>query len=184
MNEEVLNANLLLYRKKLENVLDVDLTNFFNDFSDKLKVATFSSTVDSGAAYEGALIHTTLKVISKYAFKINEMLPENKRVDSKSLIKVCLLQHISKVDSFIKTTEDWKIKKGVLYDFAPTNNSLRTGLKSVIIALKYGIQFSDDELEAMTILDREDTQAKYYASMLSVIVRQANELASTLLREK
>lgn len=182
MNEEYLNSNLLLYRKKLESALETDLTQFFDAVGDKLKVATFASTVESGAAYDGALIEVTLKKITKFAVNINQLLPEDKQVDKKSLVKVCLLQHISKIDFFIKSTEDWKIKKGILYEFAPTTNSLRTGLKSLSICMNFGIQFTPDEMEAMTILDREDEQAKYYCSTLALIVRQANELSNNILR--
>ena len=182
IGEEALNSNLVLYRKKLENVLDVNLSQFFDDLSDKLKVATFASTEDSGEAFEGSLIHVTLKVISKFAFKINEFLPQANQVNARSLVKVCLLQHISKMDFFVKTSEDWKIKRGILYDFAPSYNSLRTGLKSLYICLNYGISFTPDEIEAMTILDREDEQSKYYCSTLALIVRQANELANNVLK--
>ena len=42
-----------------------------------------------------------------------------------------------------------------------------------------GITFTPQEIEAMTILDRDpsDEQARFFASTLSIIIKQANELA-------
>ena len=183
MDEEILNTNFLLYRKKLEDAVCIDLTDMFNEIGENIKKSTFSSIEESGVAFEGALIIMSLKRISKYAFKINEMLPETLKVDVKSLIKVCLLQHISKAFMFSKCKEDWKIKKGMIYEFTPTTNALKGGMKSLIIALKYNIPFNEDEIEAMTCLDRNNKKKKYYSSMLSLIVRQANELASYTSRK-
>lgn len=177
MDESILNSNFLLYRKKLETVCDEDLSQFFDDLGELIKNATFSSIEESGLAYDGSFVIMVLKNISKYAFKLNEMLNEDLKVDTKSLIKVCLLHHISKIFLYKKTKDEWKKSKGMIYEYNETNNALKGGLKSVSICLKYGIKFTEEEIEAMTIMDRDDEQSKYYSSMLSVLVKESNELS-------
>ena len=43
--------------------------------------------------------------------------------------------------------------------------------------MKYGISLTENEIEAMTLTERYDEQAKYFSSLLGIIVRQSNELA-------
>ena len=60
------------------------------------------------------------------------------------------------------------------------------GLHSVLLCHDLGIELTPQEVEAMTITDRtnDDLQAKYFASPLSVILRQANELTRMQIKNK
>ena len=177
MTEEILNANYILYRKKLENACDMDLSSLFDDMGENIRTATFATNEDSGCAYDGSLIVMTLKNIAIYAFKLNSLIHPSLQVDTKSLVKVCLLQHISKANMFVKTEDKWKLSKGINYEFVPSTVALNVSMKSISICMKYGISLTENEIEAMTLTERYDEQAKYFSSLLGIIVRQSNELA-------
>jgi hypothetical protein len=180
ITEEVKNQNFILFQKKLEK-LGIDIQPMIDGIGDKLLNAPCSTSIDSGLAYDGALIHNILKVITPYAVRINELLPDSIKVDKISLVKVCLLHQLSKALMFIPNDNTWEIeKRGMLYKYAESNLALKTGIRSLILCQEYGIKFTPEEVEAMTIIDREptDEQARFFANPISVIVRQANELAT------
>ena len=184
MTEDVMNANFLVYRKKLEQAVNVDLTSLFEDYGESIKVSPFSSVEDSGTAYDGGFVEYVLKKFTKTAVKLNELLPQDLICDKNSLVKVCLLQHLPKVKLFVKTKEDWKIKKGVLYDVVQQPTVLRNGENTIMLCMKYGIPLTNEEAEAILSIDRVDDQSKYYSTLLTMIVRQANEMASYVCRNQ
>lgn len=140
--------------------------------------ATFSNMATNGLAYDGALLQTILYKLTPYALKINEMFPEELRVDKSKIIKVCLLHQIAKSTRLIKNDNEWEIKRGVLYKYNPSNPSIRCGLQSLQMCYENGIQFTMDEVEAMTVNDRDlsDDQARWHSSLFSSIIRQASEM--------
>lgn len=182
--EELKNQNYEIYLRKLESV-GVRTDGIVDRLGEKLKNASYGVDKKSNAAYAGALLQNVLRTTTVYAVKINDMLPEDIRVDKNSLIKVCLLYQISKAEMIIPNDNTWEIEnRGILYKFAENKIALKGGIKSLILCQECGITFTAEEIEAMTILDREDTdtQAKYYANPISVILRQAHEL--TLLKNR
>jgi hypothetical protein len=152
-----------------------------------LDTASYSTKSDTGLAYDGALLNTVLTKLAVFAIKINELYPEEIRADTNSIVKVCLLQHISKCKRLEKSEDEWRIKRlGELYTYADGNPAIGTGLHSLIMATTAGIEFTPTEVEAMTIIDRkeDDMQAKYYSSILTNIIRQANELTYIQINKK
>ena len=148
-------------------------------FGDLMHIASYHTKNDYGLAYEGSMIETVLTKLASFAVKLNDIYPEQVRVDKKSLIKICLLQHISKANRFIKSTDEWRANKlGEIYTYTNGMPAIGIGLHSLMIAVDCGIQFTPFEAEAMTIIDRsdDDMQAKYHSSMLSNIVKQANDM--------
>jgi len=114
-----------------------------------------------GFDYEGGLIEFALKV-TDYAIKINDILPEEKRVEKDALIKFI----------FVATMADCV-------------SSLSRFPRILVFALKNGIELGDKELEAIEhILDTSNviiydrTIAKL--PTMVVIVEQAKELAHQL----
>lgn len=178
MSEEQKEKNYNLFIEKL-NKFGVDTTNLVASMGILLKNATFINTNENGLAYDGSLIEIILKKITPYAVKINDLLPQSKQVDKSSLVKVCLLHQIAKAVRFVPNDNQWEREKRLMnYKYNPNNPSIRCGLHSVAICMQNGIQLTTEEIEVMTIMDRESTdeQAKYYSSIMSTIVRQANEL--------
>lgn len=148
-------------------------------YGDAINNASYSTTNESGMAYDGSLIEIALTKLASYAVKINSLYPENLRVDINSVVKVCLLQHISKAIRAEKSTNEWRVKNlGEVYRYVKNSPAIGTGLHSLAMAVECGIEFNAYEVEAMTINDRadDDLQAKFHCSMLSSIVKQANEM--------
>ena len=86
---------------------------------------------------------------------------------------------------FVPVTEQWKINKGILYDF---NNelpsSLKLGERSIYLCMKYGIKLSEEEYEAMRILDKDEDKTNSFMNPLCEIVKIANQLAAIELCQK
>lgn len=185
MNEELKEKNYLLFKQKMEKY-GVEANTIDGFFGDKLKNATFLMVKENGdAVYDGALLHVVLRTLTPYAIKLNGLLPENIQVNQDSLVKVCLLHQISKAVMFEPNDDEWqKEKRGCLYKYSKTDASLRMGMRSVFIAQELGIKFTEVEMEAMTILDRQfdDKQSNFYSSPLSTILRQAAELTYLTLK--
>lgn len=177
-----------VYFKKLSScgVSDEACKLLRDKYGDLLHIASYNTTADSGLAYEGSLIETALKKLAVFAVKINDIYPEQISVDKLSLVKVCLLQHISKAVRLVKSTDEWrKNKLGELYTYTSGMPAIGIGLHSLIMASECGVDFTPFEAEAMTIIDRkdDDAQAKYFSSMLTNIVKQANEMVYTYSHE-
>lgn len=177
LTEEKINLNFELFKKKLSSI--VDATKLIDNYGELLKKATYSfSNKESEFCGEGFLLNTILRVLTPNALKINELLPEEKRVDVNSIIKVCLLHQISKSTMVVLNDNKWEIEnRGMIYKFLPSNVALKCGMRSVAICIQCGIELTEEELEAMSNLDKEeDKQMKYYSSPLAIILKQANEL--------
>ncbi len=172
--------NLNLYLTKLEQV-GVSTTNLTDSFKEKLKNGSFVTQDDHGQAHDGSLLDVVLWILTPYAIKLNDLLPESIRVDRNKLIKVCLLHHISKAVKLIANDNQWEVQKlKRMYKYDDSLPSIRTGLHSAVIASQeFGVQWTAEEIEAMTVNDREltDDQARFHSSIFSNIVRMANELS-------
>ena len=177
MTEETKQHNFELFIKKLSQ-LGINTDAMVSSIGDKLKNATFNISTESGLCGDGTLIETVLKTLTPFAVRLNGLYPENIRVGQNTLVKICLLHQIAKAVRIKPSTEEWKIKKGQLYDYDSEQPSIRTGLHSLILAQNFGIPFTVKEAEAMTVNDREmtDDQARWHSSLLASIVRQANEM--------
>lgn len=183
INEEKINKNYLLWITKLEdnNCFSEKLVDLYGGL---IKISSYGMSLDTGAAYDGALITTILWKICKYAININNMLPDNLQVDKKSLLKVCLLQHIGKAVMYKKQDNAYNISKGYLFKFNDNlDTSLKCGERSIFMCMESGIPLTEEEYEAMKIIDKDDdSKQTYYSSLLTTIVKNANSLANAELK--
>jgi len=134
---------------------------------------------DNYNAFDGGLIAHTL-LVTKYAISLNEILPESIRVDVQSLIKVCLLHQIGKVRLFTPCKSEWhKEHQGKMYDFNKELTAMRIGERSVFYVISNGGSLTETEFQAIINFDKpnDDKMSKWYSSTLSLILKQANELA-------
>lgn len=130
-------------------------------------------------AFPGGLIDHILKV-TKYAVILNESLPENLRVDKKSIIKVCFLHQIGKTFLFKFCESEWHRKNaGKMYDFNEDLISMRVGERSAYYTLTYGVSLTEEEYQSIINFDKseDDKQSKWYGSTLSTLLKQSNELS-------
>lgn len=186
MTEEKKTKNLELFIKKL-NQLGIETDVLIEKYGEKLKNASFTNTNDYGNAYDGSLLEIVLKVLTPYAVKINELLNEGQSADKNTLVKVCLLHQIAKAVRLVPNDNQWEVeKRGMVYKYDPSLPSIRCGLHSVSMCFECGIPLSTEEIEVMTINDRDlsDDQARWHASVMATVVRQANELTYIQINEK
>lgn len=185
ITEEQKEKNFEIYLKKLKQV-GVDLTQLIES-GFPLKDGSFTNSNEFGNAYEGSLIEIVLKVLTPYAVKLNELLPEEQRVNKDTLVKICLLHHIAKAIRLVPNDNQWEIeKRGMTYKYDGNQPSIRTGLHSMMLAINAGIMFTPEEAEGMTTNDRDltDDQSRWHASVMSTIIRQANELTYIQINKK
>ena len=145
-------------------------------------------SVDTGLAYPGALlVHINLftNIAERLAKMVCGTFPN---ITRETLLKVCLLQHLSKIEMYEPNDNQWEIeKRGMVYKFAETEGCLKFGERSALNALNLGVELTPTEFEAICCLDKDGEEAKnrkYVVSILSTIVRQANELAYAIERER
>ena len=189
MEENLKISNYGKYKKRLEVYVGEESASKIIEMlggDDAIVNATYASKEDSGLAYEGSFTKTIL-TLTGYAISINEMLPEAVRADKNSIAKVCLLSQIAKVQMFTPNPNDWeKEKRGIIYAFKPLPGALRTGERSILIAMNCGVGFTEEEFEAMRILDKDfddDNYSKIFSSVLSVVIKQASEIINVINRK-
>lgn len=170
--------NFKIFITKLEEV-GVPTKVLVEKYGDAIKSATFSHRSEYGLAYDGALLQVILYKLTPYAIKMNELYPESMRVNRNQLIKVCLLHQLAKSVRLTKNSNEWQAKNyGQPYMFSPNQLSIRTGLHSLAMCQECGINFTLEEVEAMTTNDRDatDMQAKWHSSIFASIINNASEM--------
>ena len=157
--------------------------------ADKLKeefaASPCTTTEDAGTAYKGALlIHINL--LMGISQRMVRMIAGTFSIDEDSLLKVCCIMHLAKRHMFIENENEWEVKnRGLLFKFNELEGCLKCGERSALEALNNGVNITPTEYEAITSLDNmEDTVRNPYNSVLTLVVRQANELAYAIEKER
>lgn len=184
LTQEQKEKNFSTFKRYLTKLIGDTETNrlFFNLGGESAIIeASFGMTKDSGCAYSGAFLENVLR-IADIAMNINDnIFPEEKRVDAKSIYRSVLLQHLAKVVMYEDNTNQWEIdNRGIVYKFKNTNVVLKGGERVILLLLKSGIQdITEEEFEAIRIVDKmkeDDFVITKHVSTLACIIRQANEL--------
>lgn len=139
---------------------------------------------DSGNAYKGALlIH--INMVIGIAQRIAKMISGTFQIDENSLVKVCMLMHLGKRFMFEPTDSEWDAKRGFPFRFKDNNFALKSSDLSIIEAGNNGVHLLPEEYEAIKAADGDDTNGKkMFQNILSTVVRQANELAYCIEKER
>jgi hypothetical protein len=107
------------------------------------------ATTNSFNSFDGGLILHILNT-TKYAISFNDMLPEDKKVNQDSLIKVCFLHQLGKAKMFTPQTDEWRrTKLGELYTFTENTLSMKVAERSIYFAMKGKIDLTEDEVFAI-----------------------------------
>lgn len=179
------------YYKGLEKTIGSELADGIIDAlggPEKVAEAPFFNLDESGVAYEGAFSRSVIRLI-KIAYNINDTLPDHLKVDERSINKVCLLSHIAKVQLYLPNDNNWEVtNRGMVYKYNnDLKGALRVGERSLLIAMNEGVKFTEDEFEAMRIMDKDgadDNYSKYFSSPLSMVIRHANEMLDYINRSR
>lgn len=194
LTEEKRNLNFVLWTKKLKDY-NCYSESLINELGEKLKNASFNMNEANGGCYDGSLIEVILNNLCTLGYHINELAfglnDKGKRnhpflnVNTEMIMRVLLLQHISKAEYFITQTENWKKNKGYLFDFnGELETQLKMGERSAFLCMKHGIQLSEIEFEAMTIVDKDDKCFNSHQNQLVVLVKTINQLVAVELQRK
>lgn len=164
--------------------------NTFYDTADlygKLRTASCALNEDTGCAYPGSLL-VHINLTTALALRIYKMISGTfNNISEESIVKVCCLMHLSKIEMYEPNDNQWEVdKRGLLYKFSDKlTGKLKFGERSILNAMNIGIKLEPEEFEAIKCLDNEkDSITKYGDSILTTIVRQANELAYAIEKEK
>ena len=189
LNDDIKVNNYAKFKHYLNNLVGEDVADKLVQIvggEDILMNTSFGMNEESHTAYDGALIKISLE-IADYASKLNNLLPEDIRVPNSVIYKVALLHHIGKAVMYVKNDNDWEIKnRGIYYKFKSNEIPLRCGERSILLTMSAGVKFTDEEFEAMRVVDKiseGDTAIRWYGSTLSMLIRQANEII-TLVEKK
>lgn len=194
LTEEKKNLNFVLWTDKLKDY-GCYSESLINAIGEKVKNASFNCYELNGGCYEGSLIDVILNNLCTIAVHINEKgLGINEKgkirhpflcVNTEMLIRILLLQHISKAEMFIANGEKWKRDKGYKYDFSgDLETQLKVGERSAYLCMKHGIDLSEIEFEAMTIIDKKEECFNSHITPLALLVKIVNQLVSVELQKK
>lgn len=154
---------------------------------DELIKTPVTVSLDSGVAYDGALIFHTI-MIWHFANKLLPIYEKIDKINVKSLAKVTVLHQLGKIGMFTPNQDEWQVKKlGKVYSFVENNVCMKTGELSKMVCSNAGVKFTIDEYEAMSILDKSNEdfeKSNKYHSHLSTIFKMASDLAYSLQRER
>lgn len=185
LTEEIKNKYFNSFIKKL-NEIGVNTVTLQEKYGEKIKNASFASKNYDGMAYEGSLLEVILYHLTPIALKENESFEELK-VDKEKIIKICLLQHLSKAVRMIKNDNQWEVReRSIIFKYNENNPAIKTGLHSVALLSECGINLTVDEIEAITVIDRDtnDSQSNLFSSVCAEIIRIANIKNYIFYRER
>lgn len=155
--------------------------------TEKLMNTPAAPSLDSGVAYDGAVVFHTI-MVWHFANKLLPIYNNIGTINQTSLAKVISLHQLGKIDMFEPNHDDWQVKKlGKVYNFTETGVCLKTGERTKLLCSNAGVLFTPEEYEALSILDKTpeeyDNMTKY-RTHLSTIVKMASDLAYTVARER
>jgi len=194
LTEEHLNTNYLLFIQKLQKY-NCYSDKLFEKYGEDIKYASFSTMEKFGGAYRGSLIDITLNVLCKIGYVMNEMVfgfDKNGRikfplmcVNSEKLMRVLLLMNIAKAEMFIPNPNDWRRNNGTPYDFnQDLATNMKLGQRCVYLCNTYGISLTEDETEAIYMIDNENDEGIRFRSPLAAIAMAAQSLTLVELRQR
>ena len=156
---------------------------------DKLKNELLASpcalTEDMGTAYKGALL-MHINMTCALAQRMIKMISGTFQINEDSILKVCCLMHLSKRFMYVENDNEWEIKnRGLFFKFAKDmEGCLKGGERSALEALNNGVNITPTEFEAIKALDDDDVTKNPFKSIQTIIVRQVNELAYAIEKER
>lgn len=185
LSKERLNIN---YTKFVESFsrLGVDFSQMNEKYGELIKNAPATKDYKEGLAYNGALVYFNGWKLSSWAVALNEKLPEALQVNKQKLLKVACLFQLAKSVMFVESADDWKQKRGIMYDFRDLDSALRCGERTVLMCMQNGISIDETEYEALTILDKLTVNDGLVAhvSPMTTIIRSAYDMAMMECRLK
>lgn len=155
------------------NIFTKELLEFLGE---EIYTSPASSSLNMIGCYPGGLLQHIIKGC-RYAIKLNEILPDELKQPVTTIVKVAFLCQIGKVFTF--RLKDGSGQNGKVYDFNDDIVRLHIGERSAYYALKYGVQLTEEEYQAILNMDKDsdDKMARYFSTPLTQIIKNGFELA-------
>ena len=156
------------------NIFTQELLEFMGD---SIYTAPVSSSTNMIGCYPGGLLHHIIKGCT-YSVKLNEILPDDLKQPVETIVKVSFLCQIGKI--FTLKLPDRPSGGNKVYDFNDDIVRLHIGERSVYYALKYGVQLTEEEYQAIINIDKDndDKMARYFSTSFTQIIKNGFELAT------
>ena len=184
LSQEEFNKELVTLKSNFDNA-GISVSD---EILHSIMISPATLTEDTGLSFPGGLA-CHINLICAIAVKLAKMISGTFDINVASIYKVCVCQHLAKIFMYVANDNQWEIdKRGMNYKF---NDEITTRLKLGDRSLMYaqnnlGVSFNDVEWSAMECLDRdsEEWYSKSFEPILSTIIRQANELAYSIEKER
>lgn len=163
------------------NLLTDEFRVFLKNNQVEMVTYPYSNNKIFGSVEKGSLVDKSIE-LAEIATHLNEEFYGG-LVDNVTIARACILSQLSKTQLYEPTTEDWEIKRGILWKFA--NQDKQGGAKlcemSYLIARNLNLNITNDEYEAIMANDKEldDNKINLYGSLIERIMRQANAILTT-----
>jgi hypothetical protein len=120
------------------------------------------------------------------AQRLAKMVSGTFQVDETSLLKICCIMHLSKRHIYEINDNEWEIKnRGLNFKFKKDVEAcLKGGERSALEALNNGVKLTPTEFEAIKSLDNTENDSTVYKSIMTIVIKQANELGYAIEKEK
>ena len=82
------------------------------------------------------------------------------------------------------TKEEWKIRRGINYEFVENKTHMRLGQRSLYLCQKYGIRLEEEEFEAFYSMDKTEEGNEGFNTPLYTLVKAAKNLTMVELRQE
>lgn len=195
LSEARINANYVTLTKRMEKY-GIYSEEMLNDIGEKIRFGTYNKSEDDGGCYDGALVDVTLNTLCRFGYQINERLFGKENAEDylhpvmysniASILRVLILINLPKAEMYTKETEQWKVKKGMLYKFDDQlNSTMKMGARAIYLCQKYGIKLTEEEFETLMYVDDDDDKVpQKFRTPLYATVKSARLFTAMELRKK
>jgi hypothetical protein len=166
---------------------ELGLDSFYDieKLKEELLNSPCSINEDMGTAYRGALlIH--INMVMALAQRTAKSISGTFNIDNNILLKVCCIMHLSKRFMYVENDNEWEVKnRGLNFKFRKDlEGCLKGGERSALEALNNGVNLTPIEFEAIKALDMSETDSTAFKSIMTIVIKQANELGYAIEKEK
>ena len=147
--------------------------------------APCSINEEMGTSYKGALL-MHINMTMALAQRLSKMISGTFQIDENSLLKCCIIMHLSKRHMYVENDNEWEVKnRGLNFKFKKDiEGCLKGGERSALEALNNGVKLTPFEFEAIKTLDNSESDSTLYKTIMTIIIKEANELGYAIEKEK
>jgi hypothetical protein len=168
-----------------------ELTGLLETFSEEYAVCPASSKKEYYSAFPGGLAYHNLHVlqwVGRFAGSMGADL-----FTKKSLLTTSILHSFGKVGLkdqpyYLKTLEEWKLKKGIYYEINPDLVYMKVPQRSLFLAQQAGVPLNEEEYLAILLadghLDETNAHYRYKEPKLATVLQYAVHWARKIEKEK